>query len=314
MRNKHKPRYETLTGTFFLLPNFIGFLIFILIPVIVSLILSFFQCDIFQMNNSINGQFVGLQNFTNILGFYKDGANLKANDPEFWQFLGNTLFLMGKIPITIFISLLLALLLNKPIKGLVFFRTAFFLPTICVGTAMYLLWRWLFNADFGLINFMIDKLTLGQIIGPKWLANPKLSKTSFILMNTWIEMGGINMLLYLAALKSIPNTYYEACEIDGANSFQKFINITWPMLAPATFFIVIINLINGFQEGFQQAHIMTNGGPAGSTTMLSYYIYNNAYVWNHMGYAAAVSWILFSVILLITSISWRFGGRSIHYH
>jgi multiple sugar transport system permease protein len=121
------------------------------------------------------------------------------------------------------------------------------------------------------------------------------------------------MLLYLAALQSIPQEYNEAASLDGAGGWDRFRSITWHMLGPTTFFIVIVNLINGFQEGFQQAHIMTQGGPAGSTTVLSYYIYNQAYIWNHMGYAAAISWILFLFILAITVVSWKSGNRTVHY-
>lgn len=255
-----------------------------------------------QAKNIYTWEFVGLRNFTSIL-----------NDPEFRKSLWNTIFLMAKIPFTMFISLGLALLLNKPIKGRVFFRTIYFLPTICTGTALYMLWRWIFNSDFGLINLCIEKITNNAIHGPMWLVNPNWAKPSFLLMNTWAEVGGINMLIYLSALQAIPQDYYEASSLDGAGPWQRFRYITWPMLSPATFFILIINLINGFQEGFQQAHIMTQGGPAGSTTMLSYYIYNQAYIWNHMGYASAISFILFTIVAIITAISWRFGNKIVYY-
>lgn len=323
MHIKNKAHREILIAALFLLPNFIGFLSFTFIPIIVSFILSFFRCDLLQTGNiltqplhagaGLTWEFIGLGNFKNLLGFYSDGSILRANDPEFWRFLWNTIFLMAKIPITVLISLGLALLLNKQIKGRIVFRTIFFLPTICVGTAFYMLWRWIFNADFGLLNLYIEKFSNGLVSGPKWLVNPNWAKPSFILMNTWAEIGGINMLLYLAALQTIPQDYYEAGSLDGAGAWQKFRYITWPLLGPTTFFILIINLINGFQEGFQQAHIMTQGGPAGSTTVLSYYIYNHAYVWNHMGYASAISWVLFIIIIIITAISWKLGNRVVFY-
>lgn len=293
---------DIFTGIIFLLPNLIGFLIFTFIPIIAAFILSFTRCDLLQAGNVLSWKFVGLENF---LGLMKD--------PEFWSYLWNTIFLMAKIPITIFISLGLAVLLNRQLRGRVFFRTIYFLPTICTGTALYMVWRWAFNSDFGLLNLCISKLTGGNMSGPKWLVNPNWAKPSFILMNTWAEMGGINMLLYLAALQTIPQDYYEAGSLDGAGPWQKFRYITWPLLGPATFFILIMNLINGFQEGFQQAHIMTQGGPAGSTTMLSYYIYNHAYVWNRMGYASSIALVLFTIVLLITALSWRFGNRIVYY-
>lgn len=313
MQFKGKYYANTLTVLFFLLPNFIGFLAFTFLPILVSLVLSFFKCDLLQTKDILSWEFVGLKNFTALLGFYRDAGVLKANDPEFWKFLWNTIFLMLKIPVTILFSLVLAIILNKPLKGRIIFRSIFFLPTICTGTALFMLWRWIFNADFGLLNLFLNKITAGGFHNVKWLADPYLAKISFILMNVWTEMGGINMLIYLAALQSIPQEYHEAGALDGAGPWQRFWHITWPLLGPTTFFILIINLINGFQEGFQQAHIMTQGGPAGSTTMLSYYIYNQAYVWNHMGYAAAISWVLFSVVLLITAASWKYGNKTVYY-
>lgn len=303
MQIKFKIRPQALAGILFLLPNFAGFLAFTLIPIAISCVLSFYKCDLLQTRNILSWEFVGLKNFTNLL----------ANDSEFWHFLWNTIILMLKIPITIALSLGAALMLSKPFKGRAVFRAIYFLPTVCAGTALFMLWRWIFNADFGLLNLIINKLTFGIIIGPKWLADPAWSKPSFILMNVWTELGGINMLLYLAALHSIPQEYGEAGALDGAGAWQKFRHITWPMLGPTTFFIVIINLINGFQEGFQQAHIMTQGGPAGSTTMLNYYIYNQAYVWNHMGYASAISWILFMAALVFTIVSWKYGNKVVFY-
>jgi len=313
MQKKKKFSPQTAAGILFLLPNLIGFLIFTLVPLVLSLVLSFFKCDLLQTQNILSWDFIGFKNFTTLLGFYNDGTAIKANDPEFWRFLWNTIFLMMKIPISIVFSLILALILNKQIKGKTIFRTIYFLPTICTGTALFMMWRWIFNADFGLINVFLDKLSLGRIVGPKWLSDIYWAKPSFILMNIWTDMGGINMLLYLAALQSIPQEYSEAAALDGASRWERFKNITWPMLGPTTFFIIIINLINGFQEGFQQAHIMTQGGPAGSTTVLGYYIYNQAYVWNHMGYASAISWILFLIILGITIISWKFGNKTLYY-
>lgn len=304
---------ELRTGLLFLAPSLIGFLIFTSIPILISFLLSFFKCDLLQTKDILSWQFVGLENFINLLGLHWENNALKANDPEFWRFLGNTIFLMLKVPFTIAISLGLALALNRRIKGIILFRTVYFLPTICIGTALYMLWRWTFNADFGLFNLVLTKLSYGTINGPKWLADPNWAKPAFIIMNIWTEMGGINLILYLAALQTIPQELYEAAAIDGAGRWQKFWHITWPMLGPVTFFILIMNLINGFQGFFQQAHIMTHGGPAGATTTLSYYIYHLAYVWNHMGYAAAVSWILFVVILVITAISWKFGGKTVHY-
>jgi len=313
MRIDPKVKLQLIIASFFLLPNFIGFLLFTLFPIAASLVLSFFQCDLLQTKDIFSWKFVGLENFTKLLGFYRDSGILKANDPEFWRYLWNTIYLLLKIPLVISASLILALLINRNIKGRVFFSTSFFLPTICTGTALYMLLRWIFNADFGLLNLFINKFSLGKFEGFKWLVDPNLSKLSFIFMNTWIEMGGLGMLLYLAALQNIPQEYYEAASLDGADTWEQFWNVTFPMLGPTTFFVLIMNLINGFQEGFQQAHVITQGGPAGSTTMLSYYIYNQAYVWNHMGYASAISWALFVIVIVITAVSWKFGSKKVFY-
>lgn len=313
MRHKRKSANDILPGFLFLLPNLIGFLIFVSIPILFSLILSFFKCDLLQTRNIVSWQFVGWDNFIQLLGWHHEQNVLRANDPQFWQSLGNTLFLMLKIPLTILLSLFLALLLNKKLKGIAVFRTLFFLPTICIGTAIYILWRWLFNADFGLINLLIAKLSNGMLSGPQWLVTPIWAKPAFIIMNIWAEMGGLNMIIYLAALQQIPQQYYESASLDGAGRWARFFNITFPLLGPTTFFILIINLINGFQTGFQQAHIMTRGGPAGATTTISYYIYHQAYIWNHMGYAAASAWMLFLVVALITALTWHYGGKKIYY-
>lgn len=307
------PSSDLRTGLIFLAPNLVGFLIFTSIPIVISLILSFFKCDLLQTKHILTWEFVGLENFTSLLGFHWEGSALKSNDPDFWRFLWNTMFLMLKVPLTIAISLGLALVLNRRLKGLILFRTLYFLPTICVGTALYMLWRWIFNADFGFLNLVITKLSFGTVSGPKWLVSTAWAKPAFIIMNIWTEMGGINLILYLAALQTIPQELYEAAAIDGAGPWHRFSHITWPMLGPVTFFILIMNIINGFQGFFQQAHIMTHGGPAGATSTLSYYIYNQAYVWNHMGYAAAVAWVLFVIIITITAISWKYGKRAVHY-
>jgi len=312
-RRKDKAPSDLSSGLLFLAPNFIGFLIFVSIPILFSLFLSFFECDLLQTAGIPAWKFTGLGNFTGLLGFHRDEGILKANDPQFWQSLWNTLILMLKIPPSMALSLFLALLLNKPIKGISIFRTAYFLPTICVGTALYMLWRWIFNADFGLCNLLLNKLSLGTLSGPRWLGSPAWAKPAFILMNIWTEMGGLNLILYLAALQNIPQQFYEAAALDGTGHWAKFRYITWPLLGPTTFFILIMNLINGFQGGFQQAHIMTKGGPAGATTTISYYIYHQAYVWNHMGYACSVAWMLFLITALITAISWRYGSRKVYY-
>ena len=304
---KHSLR-EAVAGYFFVLPNFTGFLIFTSLPVLASFVLAFVDWDLITKPH-----FVGFKNVIQLLGFQWEGARLLPRDPDFWKFLGNTGFLMLGIPLNMAASLLLALVMNQKLKGIVFFRTIYFLPSICSGVAIYMLWQWIYNPDFGLLNTLLRKVSGGWIAGPHWLTSTAWAKPALILMGVWTEMGGYNMILYLAGLQSIPRELYEASEIDGANAWQKFWHITWPMLAPTTFFIFVMSMIGGFQGGFQQAYIMTGGGPAGSTTTIEYYIFNNVYVWQHMGYAAAIAWVLFALVFVVNLLTWRFGGRVVHY-
>jgi multiple sugar transport system permease protein len=291
---------ETVAGYGFLAPNFLGFMIFTSIPVLASLVLAFFRWDL--LSPPI---FSGFDNFINLM-----------KDSYFWQYCYNTLFLMLGIPLGMAGSLLIALAMNQKLKGIVFFRTVFFLPSVCVPIAIFMLWRIIYNSDFGLLNTMIHRF--GEIIhvplrGPQWLTDEAWAKPALIIMGLWQGIGGTNMILYLAALQGVPRDLYEAAEIDGANPWHKFWNVTWPMISPTTFFILIMSVIGGFQSGFDAAFVMTGGGPNGSTTTIMYYIYNNAFQWFKMGYAAAIAWFLFLVIFVVTVVKWRFLGKTVHY-
>lgn len=308
MKKRQPPKFllksstrESLAAFGFLAPNFIGFLVFTSLPVFASLGLSFVRWDLFSPP-----QFVGLNNYLTLL-----------RDPLFWKFCWNTLYLMASIPLSMAGSLLLAVALNQKLKGIVFFRTVYFLPTICSGVAIFMLWRLLYNSDFGLFNLMIAKI--GQIFhlplkGPNWLTDEAWAKPALIIMGIWQSVGGYNMILYLAALQGVPRELYEAAEIDGANSWQKFWNVTWPQISPTTFFIATMSIIGGFQAGFDPAFIMTGGGPNGSTTTIIYYLFNNAFQWHQMGYAAAIAWILFLIIFLFTVVKWKVFGRAVYYY
>lgn len=306
------PTREALGGYAFVMPNFLGFLIFTSLPVVASFLLAFYQWDVIKPWQ--NAKFVGFSNFINLLGFHRaaEGGWI-ANDPNFWHYLYNTAFLMMGIPISMAASLILALVMNKKLKGIVFFRTVYFLPSICAGVALYMLWRWIYNPEFGLLNTIIRTLSGDLLMGPKWLERVEWAKPALILMSIWTNMGGYNMILYLAGLQGIHPELYEAAEIDGANAWQKFWSVTWPMLSPTTFFIFVMSVIGGFQGGFEAAYVMTGGGPAGSTTTIDYYIFNNAYVWFKMGYAASIAWILFALIFVVTLLNWKFGGKVVHY-
>jgi len=278
----------------FLLPNLLGFLVFTSLPVLASLALSFFQWDLFT-----TPKFVGLHNFTALM-----------LDRDFWYYGFNTLFLMLAIPVNMLGSLLLALVMNRKLRGIVVFRTIYFMPSIVAGVGTYLLWRWIYNPDYGLFNAALRAV---GIEGPQWLQSISWAKPALMFMSFWTTVGGYNMVLYLAALQGVSPELYEAADIDGANAWQKFWAITWPLVSPTTFFIFTMSIIGGVQGGFEQAMVMTRGGPAGATTTISYYIYNQAFAWNHMGYAAAIAWVLFAAVFVATLLNWRFGGRLVQY-
>ena len=296
---------DYFTSVLFILPNFLGFVAFTLGPLVASFILSFTSWDILTP-----ARFVGFENFVQLLGFHREGGAWRPNDFYFWYALWNTLFLMFFIPVGMGLSLILALLFNWKIKGVVIFRTIYFLPTICSGVAVAILWRWLYNPDFGLINHMLHGV---GIEGPAWLGSITWSKPALAFMGLWAGIGGFNCILYLAALQGVPQDLYDAAAVDGANFWQKFRYITWPAISPTTFFIFIMALIGGFQGGFMQAFMMTGGGPAFSTTTIDFFIYNNAYVWFKMGYASSIAWVLFILIFVVTLINWKYGQRVVQY-
>lgn len=277
----------------FLLPNLIGFILFTGIPIIYSFVLSFTEWNLIT-----TPRFIGLANYKTLL-----------KDEEFWLALKNTLrFIVGYLPLVMSISLGIALMLNKKIKMKTFFRGAYFLPVVTSWVAVSLIWKWLLNPVYGLVNY---GLSLIGINGPAWLQDPKWAMAGIILTSVWKDIGFI-MVLYLAGLQEISKSYYEAADIDGAGSFQKFWHITLPMLAPTTFFVFVISLINSFQV-FDQILIMTNGGPVGATTVLVQQIYNNAFRYFKMGYAASISWVLFLLVFAVTYIQIKLQKRWVDY-
>lgn len=311
-------RREIATAWLFLAPNLVGFVVFTLGPVVASACLAFTRWDLFHAP-----KWVGLQNFISLLGFSRssdDGVRILGlarvpyvpNDPFFWQYLYNTGYLMLAIPATLFGSLMLAIALNQRIRGVVIYRTLYFLPSVTAGVAVLVLWKWLYNTDIGLINSVLVRV--GVANPPDWLGSSTWAKPALMIMGFFMGVGGSSMILYLAALQGVPRDLYEAAQIDGATGRQQFRHITWPLIAPTTFFLAIMSVIGGFQGGFMQAYVMTAGGPAGSTTTLEYYIYNKAFAVFNMGYASAISWFLFVLILIVSLATWRYGGRSVQYH
>ena len=267
---------------FFLLPSLLGFALFIIYPIFYSLGVSFTNWDLINAK-----EFIGFGNYSRLL-----------SDPQFWNSLKNTFFfIIGYLPSVMIIGLLIALLLNSKLKMKVLFRGIYFLPVVTSWVAVSLVWKWLFNPKFGLINYFIEMIGLS---GPSWLNDPKTAMIAIIITSVWKDIGFI-MVLYLGGLQNISTSLYEAAGIDGASKFQQFWKITLPMLKPTTFFVSMISLINSFQV-FDQVNIMTEGGPGDSTTVLVQNIYNSAFKYSEMGYAAAMSWVLFLIILVVSLV------------
>ncbi|MDQ2686441.1 MAG: sugar ABC transporter permease [Armatimonadota bacterium] len=194
--------------------------------------------------------------------------------------------------------------------NVVVFRTLYYLPTFTAGVAMMILWQALYNPKTGPIDLGLAAIfhALGiHATPPEWLGDVNWAKPALIMMGVWTSIGGMNMLLYLAGLSNLPKELLDAAEVDGAGPWHRFRHVVWPQLAPTTFFITIMSIVGGFQGGFEQARVLTNGGPAGSTTTLSYYIYNKAFQDLDMGYAAAISWVLFAIVFVATALNWKFG-------
>ena len=273
----------------FLLPNLIGFITFIVFPLLSSLAISFTNWDLIS-----TVEFVGIDNYKQLM-----------TDKEFWAAFINTItFIIGYLPMVMVFGLACALLLNRKVKFRAFFRAAYFLPVVTSWVAVSLVWKWLFNPSYGLINYF---LSFAGIEGLNWLQDENLAMPAIIITSVWKDIGFV-IVLFLGGLQNISTSYYEAADIDGANSWKKFWNITLPLLTPTTFFVTIISLINSFQV-FDQVMIMTEGGPGGSTNVLVQNIYNHAFRYFEMGYASAMSWILFIVIFVITSLQMKMQKR-----
>lgn len=290
--NAKKPnlkRKNTLIAWTFILPNFTGFFIFTLVPVIFSFVLAFMKWDSFSAP-----EFVGFKNFTKMI-----------NDETFWISLKNTfLYTIGVVPLTIICSLGLAILLNRKLKGMNFFRTAFFFPYVTSLVAIAVVWNMLFHPTLGPINQFL-KLFISN--PPGWTSSSQWALWAVVIVSVWRGMG-YYMILYLAGLQSIPNELYEAASMDGANTSNKFWNVTLPSLRPTTFFVTVMLVINCFKV-FDLIQVMTDGGPGRATNVLVYQIYNEAFVKFNFGYASAISLILFVIVLGVTIFQFKWNQR-----
>lgn len=284
---------EGLAGWLFCTPWTLHLLLLIIGPMLASLYLSLTTYDIIG-----SATFVGLRNY----------KNLFTNDPLFTKSLNNTFFMVGVgVPIRMVLGLVLAVLLNQQVRLLPWFRTAYFLPSQVSGVAQALLWGWLLNPDFGLVGYLLSRVGLKS---PYFLSDPELVKPSFIVMGTWGIGGG--MVIWLSGLQSIPDVFYEAAKVDGANAWTCFWRITLPLLTPTIFYVLTLGIIGTFQI-FTQAFILTEGGPNDATLFYALQLYRQAFRYFRMGYACAMAWVLFFIIFGVTLVNLRVSSFWVYY-
>jgi multiple sugar transport system permease protein len=292
-QNLSQSRQMAVTGYLFIAPWLLGLIIFTLFPILAVFFLSFTHYGIFDTPT-----WVGLENYTRIL----------TGDRLFRISLWNTLYYVGiSVPLHVAIGFLLALGLNAKLRGETLYRTLFYVPSIVPQVAAVLLFVWLFQPQIGLINFFLD---LVGVKGPNWLGRPEWAKPALIIMSMWGVGGG--MIIYLAGLQSIPQHLYEAAEIDGANEWHQFWSVTVPMMTPTIFFNLVIGLIGSFQV-FTTAYVATGGGPLNSTLFYVLYLYRKGFQDFQMGYASALAWILFLLILVLTLLVFRSAASWVYY-
>jgi multiple sugar transport system permease protein len=286
-------RREALTGYAFISPWLVGFVLFMAGPILASFILSFTRWNIVS-----SPKWVGLKNYIQIF----------TADPRFVQSLKATfLYAVRYLPLTLVTALSVGIAMNIRVRGIGIFRTLFYLPYVVPAVAQVLIWMWIFNPYFGLLNYGLSKL---GIPGPNWLGNPFWAPWAIVIMSLW-GVGG-TAVVYLAGLQNIPKHLYEAAMVDGANVWQRFRHITLPLLTPTIFFQLVIELIGVFKT-FTAPFIATQGGPLGSTYFYMLYIYQKAFVSMRMGYGSALAWILTVIILAITVLVFRSSPYWVYY-
>lgn len=287
----HTPADVGKAAWLFLAPALILIFVFFFLPVLASLVLSVTDFDIYAIANPPTTRFVGLANYAKLF-----------RTPEFWQALRNTFYfaLVGG-PLTIAVALGAALLLNaKLVRFKSFFRTIYFTPFVTTLVAVAIVWRYIYHTRYGLLNYVLGQIGIGPI---DWLGDPHWAMPAIILLAIWKQFG-YNMLIFIAGLQAIPQDLYDAAEIDGAGPVRRFLNVTLPLLGPTLLFVGVITMIGYFQL-FSEPYVMTQGGPLRATTSVVLLMYEEGFRWWRMGYAAAIAFVLFVVILMATLIQFR---------
>ena len=284
---------KALTIAGFLLPSLLPLALFTLGPMAASLGISFLDWDLLT-----SPEWLGIDNYRDLLG-----------DAQFWAAVRHTFwFLALYLPLVVTGGLGIALALNTGVRAIGLLRSMYFLPVVTSWVVVALMWKWLLNPSTGLVNTVLGFV---GIQGPGWWTDPSWAMPAVVIATAWKDLGFV-MVICLAGLQAIPGDYYEAALVDGAGWWARFRYITLPLLSPSTFFVLTISLINGFQV-FDQVFVMTGGGPAGSTTVLVERVYTHAFRYSQMGYAAAMSWVLFAIIIGVTALQFRAQDRWVHY-
>ncbi len=289
-RNKRLPTRAALT---FLAPSLLHLVVFIFTPIAFAAYLSVHRWDIVVAEQP----FVGLDNFKEMLV-----------DSSFWNALKNTFVYTLNVPLAMILSLTIALMMHRRLRWIGFLRTIYFLPSVTSLVAVGLVWMWIYHPSFGIANFLLDLVGIPPL---QWLNSTQTAMISVMIFSIWLGLG-YQMVIFLAGLQGIPEEFYEAARIDGASNWQLFRRITLPLLKPTTFFILVTSLISSFQV-FTSIYIMTAGGPVQSTDVIVYHIYQAAWEQLRMGYASAMSWVLFVIVMVATWIQFRFLGREVEY-
>jgi multiple sugar transport system permease protein len=286
-------RREAWEALVFLSPWILGFVLFTAGPVVASMAMSFCRWDVINP-----AKFVGLANYRRL---FEDPLLVKS-------LLNTVVYALMYIPSAVVVALGMAMLLNQKLVGMRVFRTLFYLPTLTQGVATFTLWSVIFEPENGLMNRTLR--TVGIADPPRWLLDPAWAKAALVIMALW-SVGGM-MLIFLAGLQNIPSQLYEAASIDGAGGARRFWNVTVPMLSPTIFFNAIMATIGAFQV-FAAAFVLTQGGPSNSTLFYVYYLFNRAFVYFNMGYASAMAWLLFVIVLVLTLFQMWVGKKWVHY-
>jgi multiple sugar transport system permease protein len=286
-------RREELTGYLFIVPWALGFLVFTLGPMVASFVLSFFDYDVLR-----GGSFTGLNNYLTMF----------TGDEQSWHALKvSASYVAVVVPLSVAVGYLWALALNQKVGGLSFYRTAFYIPSLVPSIATTYLFWWILNSDLGLLNAFLAWFGLK---GPDWFNDPNWALPAMYIMGLW-AVGG-NVILYLASFQGVPTEMYDAAKVDGANAWNRFRHVTIPMTSPVIFFTFITGIIGTFQT-FTGPFIITNGGPDDATLFYILYLFRNAWTYFKMGYASALAWVLFVIILALTYVMFRISRRAVYY-